>query len=121
MGGFKVQGRGEEQAEKVYQDAIALEQAGAFTVVLEGIPEELGERITQNLTIPTIGIGAGRYTDGQVLVIYDLLGLDTSFKPRFVRRYAEVGKMVIDAAQAYCDDVRGSVFPSAEEVFRKTG
>ncbi len=121
MGGFKVQGRDEEQAEKILQDAIALEEAGAFAVVLEGIPEELGKRITKQISIPTIGIGAGRFTDGQVLVIYDLLGLDMSFKPRFVRRYAEMGKMVIEAAQAYCDDVRGRGFPNADEVFRKTG
>jgi 3-methyl-2-oxobutanoate hydroxymethyltransferase len=121
MGGFKVQGRGDEQAEKILLDAIALEEAGAFAVVLEGIPEELGQRISEKLKIPTIGIGAGRFTDGQVLVLYDLLGLDMSFKPRFVRRYVEMGKMVMDAAQAYCDDVRGQGFPSADEVFRKTG
>ena len=98
-----------------------MNEAGAFAVVLEGIPEELGKRITKQITIPTIGIGAGRFTDGQVLVIYDLLGLDMSFKPRFVRRYAEMGKMVIEVAQAYCDDVRGRGFPNADEVFRKTG
>ena len=90
-------------------------------MVLEGIPEELGQQISEKLEVPTIGIGAGRFTDGQVLVLYDLLGLDMSFKPRFVRRYAEMGKMVIEAAQTYCDDVRGQGFPSAEEVFRKTG
>jgi 3-methyl-2-oxobutanoate hydroxymethyltransferase len=121
MGGFKVQGLDPEQAEKIYADALALEAAGAFCIVLEGIPEDLGKRITEALGIPTIGIGAGRHTGGQVLVIYDLLGLDLGFKPRFVRRYAEMGKMVINAAQSYCDDVRGQAFPNDDEVFRKTG
>jgi 3-methyl-2-oxobutanoate hydroxymethyltransferase len=121
MGGFKVQGLEAEQAEKIFEDAMALEEAGAFCIVLEGIPEGLGKRITEALSIPTIGIGAGRHTNGQVLVIYDLLGLDMSFKPRFVRRYAEMGKLVITAAQDYCNDVRAQVFPNGDEVFRKTG
>ncbi len=117
MGGYKVQGRKEEQADFILGEAKALEQAGVYSLVLEGIPEPLGERITSELSVPTIGIGAGRYTDGQVLVIYDLLGLDPEFKPKFVRWYGEMGAQVRDAVGRYCSDVRDGSFPSREEVF----
>jgi len=121
MGGFKVQGWSPERAEQIFEDAVALQEAGAYAVVLEGVPEELGKRITEELEIPTIGIGGGRYTDGQVIVIYDLLGLDPKFKPRFVRRYAEFGEGIIKAVEAFCADVRGRSFPGPSEVFRRTG
>lgn len=117
MGGFRVQGRGTDQAQRLVDDALALQDAGAYAVVLEGIPEALGRRVTQALAIPTIGIGAGRFTDGQVLVIYDVLGLVPDFKPKFVRRYADLGAAVTDAARAYCDDVRAGAFPAPDEVF----
>ncbi len=116
MGGFKVQGRGEE-AERVFQDALAVEAAGAFSLVLEGIPSELAGRITAALTIPTIGIGAGSDCDGQVLVSYDLLGLTPELKPKFVKRYAELFEQGRDAMARYVEEVREKKFPTAEHSF----
>jgi 3-methyl-2-oxobutanoate hydroxymethyltransferase len=121
MGGFKVQGWTEEHADQIFQDAISLEEAGAYAIVLEGVPEELGKRITEHLSVPAIGIGGGRHTDGQVLVIYDLLGLDPKFKPRFVRRYGEFGQKIIEAVEHFCSDVKSRSFPGPNEVFRRTG
>jgi 3-methyl-2-oxobutanoate hydroxymethyltransferase len=117
MGGFKVQGRGEGARERLLADARALEAAGAYAVVLEGIPAVIASEITAALSIPTIGIGAGNGCDGQVLVIYDLLGMDESFKPKFVRRYENLGIRIRSAAQAYIRDVRDGTFPSAAESF----
>ncbi|MBL9062042.1 3-methyl-2-oxobutanoate hydroxymethyltransferase [Tabrizicola sp.] len=116
LGGYKVVGRAEE-AEKVMADARAVEGAGAFSVVLEKVPEGLASRITQALTIPTIGIGAGVRCDGQVLVVDDMLGLFTDFRPKFVKRYAELGKAADEAIAAYAAEVRSRAFPAAEHSF----
>jgi 3-methyl-2-oxobutanoate hydroxymethyltransferase len=116
LGGYKVVGRAEE-AEKVMADARAIEAAGAFSVVLEKVPMGLAGRITAALSIPTIGIGAGRDCDGQVLVVDDMLGLFTDFRPKFVRRYAELGKAADEAIAAYAADVRSRAFPAAGHSF----
>ena len=116
LGGYKVVGRADE-AEKVMADARAVEDAGAFSVVLEKVPEGLAARITQGLTIPTIGIGAGVHCDGQVLVVDDMLGLFTEFRPKFVKRYAELGKLADEAIAAYAADVRARAFPAAEHSY----
>lgn len=117
LGGFKVQGRAAGEDEKLLADALALQEAGAYALVLEGIPAEIAARITAALDIPTIGIGAGKSCDGQVLVIYDLLGMDDSFKPRFVRRYEQLGTRIRTAVDAYIADVRTGAFPSERESF----
>ncbi|HEY3351728.1 MAG TPA: 3-methyl-2-oxobutanoate hydroxymethyltransferase [Polyangia bacterium] len=114
MGGFKVQGRDEATARAILDDAVALEQAGAYAVVLEGVPAELAATITARLTIPTIGIGAGPGCDGQVLVVYDLLGMDDSFRPRFVRRYENLALRIRTAVDEYAKDVREGRFPAEE-------
>jgi 3-methyl-2-oxobutanoate hydroxymethyltransferase len=116
LGGYKVVGR-DGEAEKVMADARAVENAGAFSVVLEKVPEGLAARITQSLTIPTIGIGAGVHCDGQVLVVDDMLGLFTDFRPKFVKRYAELGATASEAIAAYAADVRSGAFPAAEHSF----
>jgi cytidyltransferase-like protein len=117
LGGYKVVGRGAE-ADKVMADARAVEAAGAFSVVLEKVPEGLAGRvITQSLAIPTIGIGAGVRCDGQVLVVDDMLGLFTDFRPKFVKRYAELGTAADEAIAAYAADVRSRAFPAAEHSF----
>jgi 3-methyl-2-oxobutanoate hydroxymethyltransferase len=117
MGGFKVQGRGEEAARRLVDDARVLEQAGAYALVLEGIPLELAGEITNAVAMPTIGIGAGPHTDGQVLVIYDLLGMNEDFKPRFVRRYENLALRIRTAVDEYIDEVRAGRFPSEDESF----
>jgi 3-methyl-2-oxobutanoate hydroxymethyltransferase len=117
MGGFKVQGRSDDARRRLLDDARSLEQAGAYSLVLEGIPEGLAREISASLGIPTIGIGAGAGCDGQVLVIYDLLGMDDSFKPRFVRRYESFAVRIRAAVDAYLGDVRAGRFPAAEESF----
>ena len=116
LGGYKGVGRAEEAA-KVMADARAIEAAGAFSVVLEKVPMGLAGKITAALSIPTIGIGAGKDCDGQVLVVDDMLGLFTDFRPRFVKRYAELGKMADEAIAAYAADVRSRAFPAAEHSF----
>jgi 3-methyl-2-oxobutanoate hydroxymethyltransferase len=118
MGGYVVQGRDEDTARKLLDDAVALENAGCFGLVLEGVPLELAKQITARLTIPTIGIGAGKYCDGQVLVCYDLLGFNPDFKPKFVKRYADLGTQVRSAVETYCKEVRDGSFPAAEHTFR---
>jgi 3-methyl-2-oxobutanoate hydroxymethyltransferase len=120
FGGFRVQGKSEEAGEQVLRDARAVEAAGAFSVVLESIPRELGARITRELKIPTIGIGAGPDCDGQILVIHDMLGLSFSHKPKFARRYANAGEIISRAAAEYCRDVRQGTFPSDEESYHAT-
>ena len=117
MGGFKVQGRGAEAAERLLEDARILEQAGAFALLLEGIPSELGSRITQAVSIPTVGIGAGPGCDGQVLVCYDFLGMYPDLRPRFVKRFAELGQAVVDATRAYVSEVQSGAFPSDAHSF----
>ena len=116
LGGYKVVGR-EGEAEGVMADATAVQNAGAFAVVLEKVPVTLAARITQNLTIPTIGIGAGAQCDGQVLVVDDMLGMFTDFRPKFVRRYADLGKSADEAIAAYASDVRARRFPGPEHGF----
>lgn len=116
LGGYKVVGRAEE-AEKVMADARAIEEAGAFSVVLEKVPQGLAGRITQTLAIPTIGIGAGVDCDGQVLVVDDMLGLFTDFRPKFVKRYAELGRAADEAIATFAAEVRSRSFPAAEHSF----
>ncbi len=117
MGGFKMQGRTEGDAERVMQDALAVQQAGAYALVLEGIPADLAQRITDELYIPTIGIGAGVGCDGQVLVCNDLLGMNLSFAPRFVKRYARIEEDAVAAFRAYAEEVRSGSFPGPEHSF----
>ena len=116
LGGYKVVGR-DADADGVMSDAIAVEAAGAFAVVLEKVPMGLAARITQRLTIPTIGIGAGVHCDGQVLVIDDMLGLFTEFKPKFVKRYADLGREADEAIATYAAEVRARQFPGEEHAF----
>lgn len=118
FGGFRVQGRSEEAARKVLEGARAVEEAGAFAVVLEGIPRKLGDLITKELRIPTIGIGAGNGCDGQVLVYQDLLGMFSDFTPKFVKRYANVGDVMKSAFRAYIDEVGSGAFPSEEHEYK---
>ncbi len=120
LGGFKVQGRDAGGRERLIADARALEDAGAYAVVLEAIPSDIAREITEALTIPTIGIGGGVHCDGQVLVSYDMLGMDESFKPRFVRRFATLGATIKEATAAYVAEVRGQTFPSDAESFAVT-
>ncbi len=117
FGGWRVQGRTAQAAQRVLEDALALERAGCFAIVLESIPHRLATYVTGRLTIPTIGIGAGVGCSGQVLVTHDLLGLFDAFTPKFVKRYAELGQEVVAAAAAYCTDVEAHAFPSAEHVY----
>jgi len=113
LGGFRQQAKLEEDAGRLLADAQALEEAGAFALVLESIPSAVAEVATANLKIPTIGIGAGPHCDGQVLVSYDMLGLSQDAVPSFVRRYADLGEQVVAAAQTYAEDVRACRFPEA--------
>ena len=117
MGGYVVQGRDEEKAARLLEDAKALEQAGCYSIVLEGIPLDLGRRVTEALSIPTIGIGAGPHCDGQVLVVYDMLGMNPAFAPKFVKRYAELHRVIEEAVGRYVAEVRDGSFPSAAHSF----
>lgn len=117
MGGFKVQGRKHDAALALVEDAKALETAGCFSIVIEGVPDEVGRMITDAVDVPTIGIGAGAACDGQVLVFHDVLGLEDRVIPKFVRRYAELGADATRALGAYADDVRAGRFPSADESY----
>lgn len=119
FGGYKVQGRGGD-ADRILRDAAAVEKAGAFSVVLEKVPGTLADRITAEVAIPTIGIGASVACDGQVLVVDDMLGMFTSFRPKFVKRYAELGSNAEQAIAAYAQDVRERAFPAAEHVFAES-
>jgi len=115
MGGYKVQGRNSQEAQQLLSDAKTLESAGAFSLVLEGIPNALAKEITDAVQIPTLGIGAGPHCDGQVLVLHDLLGLFTRFQPKFVRRYADMGAVASDAFLRYKSDVISGKFPTEAE------
>jgi 3-methyl-2-oxobutanoate hydroxymethyltransferase len=117
LGGFKTQGRTAEAALRLLADARQLEAAGCFAVVLEAVPAPVAERITQELTVPTIGIGAGPGCDGQVLVYHDLLGLTEGHLPRFVKRYASLSREIRDALEAYAADVRAGTFPGEEHTY----
>jgi 3-methyl-2-oxobutanoate hydroxymethyltransferase len=118
FGGHKVQGKTECSAEKIRKSALALEKAGCFALVLECVPQKLADQITKELTIPTIGIGAGPHTDGQVLVLQDLLGMQNNFKPKFLRHYLSGEKLLGDAISTFNEDVKSSAFPSCEESYR---
>ena len=118
LGGHSIQGKNCETAEKMLQQARELESAGAFAVVLELVPEETAKYITENINIPTIGVGAGRFCSGHVLVSDDIFGKFSDYKPSFVRRYADMKSLIIDAAKSYCKDVRESAYPSDDEIFR---
>jgi 3-methyl-2-oxobutanoate hydroxymethyltransferase len=115
FGGFRTQGRSDEQAQSILAGARALAAAGAYAIVIENVPSALGKAITQAISIPTIGIGAGPDCDGQVLVMHDILGLDPEWSPRFARRYAEIGNAAIAAFSSYVADVRAGDFPSDKE------
>jgi 3-methyl-2-oxobutanoate hydroxymethyltransferase len=117
MGGFKVQGKDPVVAARILAEARELEAAGAFAIVLEGIPSTLAAKITHALAIPTIGIGAGVECDGQVLVVHDMLGLSTGRKPRFVKDFAQLGPLVIEAARRYAAEVAAGTFPDAEHSY----
>ncbi len=117
FGGFKVQGKNKAQAKQILEDALAVEKAGAFMVVLECIPEKLATLITKRLTIPTIGIGAGAGCDGQVLVYQDMLGMFEGIKPKFVKQFAQIGKEMKEAFSAYDEAVKAGEYPSKEHSF----
>jgi 3-methyl-2-oxobutanoate hydroxymethyltransferase len=117
MGGFKVQGREHDAALSLRDDAKALAAAGCFAIVLEGVPDEVARLVTDALDVPTIGIGAGRDTDGQVLVYHDVLGIEDRMAPKFVRRYADLGEAAVEGLKTYADDVRGRRFPSDAESY----
>ena len=117
LGGFRVQGRGDEQGRKVLAQARGLEDAGCFAVVLECVPGQLAAEITSTLKIPTIGIGAGVDCDGQVLVLPDMLGFNTGFKPKFLRQYLDGAGLMRSAIEEYCREVRGGEFPSETETY----
>ncbi|HTM46913.1 MAG TPA: 3-methyl-2-oxobutanoate hydroxymethyltransferase [Polyangiaceae bacterium] len=117
MGGFKVQGKTKPEQERLLTEARALVQAGVYALVIEGVPSDVGRAITEASAVPTIGIGAGPHCDGQVLVCYDLLGLVADLKPKFVRRYAQLGTEITQAVAHYVSDVRQGSFPSAQESF----
>jgi len=121
MGGYRVQGKTAGGAEQLLRDARAVEAAGAFSIVLEGIPRELAAEITKSVRIPTIGIGAGPDCDGQILVLHDLLGLTFQEPPKFARRYANVGEVISQAVREYCADVQGGSFPSDAESYHAPG
>jgi 3-methyl-2-oxobutanoate hydroxymethyltransferase len=120
MGGFKVQGREQSAAMTLVEDAQALEAAGCFSIVLEAVPDDVARMVTDAVSVPTIGIGAGAGCDGQVLVFHDVLGIEDRIKPKFVRRYADVKATAVDAMARFADDVRTGRFPSADESYHLT-
>lgn len=118
LGGYRVQGRGAQAQEALLADAHALEEAGVFAVVLEMVPATLAARLTKELKVPTIGIGAGANCDGQVLVLHDILGFDAAFQPKFLKKYADLGRTVTEALAAYDRDVKDGSFPALEHSFK---
>ncbi|MFT3767738.1 MAG: 3-methyl-2-oxobutanoate hydroxymethyltransferase [Minicystis sp.] len=121
MGGFKVQGKSDEAVERLLVGARALEDAGAYAIVLEAIPPDVAEELTATLSVPTIGIGAGPSCDGQVLVCYDMLGMYPNLKPKFAKRFAEVGEQILKATREYVGEVRERTFPAPEHTFKPNG
>ena len=117
FGSYRVRAQEEAEAQRLYEDALALAEAGVFALVLEKIPAALAQRVTQDLPIPTIGIGAGPHCDGQVLVLYDMLGLNKAFSPRFLRRYTDLHSIVVQACKQYIQDVKSRDFPSQAESY----
>src|SRR5713226_657318 len=118
LGGYRVQGRNVDSGDKLVEDAKSLEQAGVFGIVLEMVTEEVAKVITETVSVPTIGIGSGRFCDGQVIVLHDLIGLYPSFTPKFAKRYVEVAGMIKQALQNFTVEVRNGVFPEEQHVFR---
>ncbi|KPU27177.1 3-methyl-2-oxobutanoate hydroxymethyltransferase [Caloranaerobacter sp. TR13] len=118
LGGFKVQGKSIENAKKIIEDAILLEKAGVFAIVLEAVPEPLAKIITEKISIPTIGIGAGRYCDGQVLVLQDMLGMFSDFTPKFVKKFRDLGKEIRDGVKEYIKEVCEGTFPEVKHTFK---
>jgi 3-methyl-2-oxobutanoate hydroxymethyltransferase len=117
FGTYAVRAKDEEEAEKLRRDAALLQEVGCFSVVLEKVPALLAEEVTKNLTIPTIGIGAGGKTDGQILVVADMLGMTRGFSPRFLRRYADLNGVITDAIGQYVSDVKSLDFPNEQESY----
>ena len=118
FGGFKVQGKGKEEAQRLLDEARAVEEAGAFAIVLECVPAKLAKKISESISIPTIGIGAGAGCDGQVLVYQDMLAMYSDFKPKFVKQYAQIGSVMKEAFRQYIDEVKSGAFPSEEHTFK---
>jgi 3-methyl-2-oxobutanoate hydroxymethyltransferase len=117
-GGYFVKGRSDDSRSRVLQDAKAIEEAGAFAIVVEGVTEELAKEITESVAIPVIGIGAGKYVDGQVLVWSDMLGFFEDFKPKFVKQYIKGGEIIRNAVKQYSDEVKKGLFPEEENIYR---
>jgi len=117
FGGFKVQGKSEKDKKYLIESAISIEEAGAYALVLESIPWETAKIISEKITIPTIGIGAGKFCDGQVLVIYDLLGMDNRFTPKFLKKYANLNDIVTNSIKEYISEVKNGVFPGIDNSF----
>jgi 3-methyl-2-oxobutanoate hydroxymethyltransferase len=117
MGGYRIQARSAEEADRLLKDAAALERAGIFALVLEGIPAGVARRVTEALVVPTIGIGAGPFCDGQVLVTHDILGLQEDLSPKFVKRYAQGRQLFVEAMRRFADEVRAGAFPAAEHTY----
>jgi len=118
LGGFKAQGRTAERAQQLLDDALSLQDAGCFAIVLEAVPSPVARTVTEALAVPTIGIGAGPDTDGQVLVWHDMLGYYDGHAPRFVKRYADLGEVIVDALERYADDVRSGTFPEEQHTYK---
>jgi 3-methyl-2-oxobutanoate hydroxymethyltransferase len=118
LGGYTVQGREDDKRKKIIKDAKILQEAGAFSIVLEKVPESLAQEVSESLSIPTIGIGAGRYCNGQVLVLNDLLGIDESFAPKFLKKYADVFEISKNAIQEYDREVKDKKFPEEKHVYK---
>jgi 3-methyl-2-oxobutanoate hydroxymethyltransferase len=118
FGGFKVQGRTQEAHDKLISDAKAIENVGAFAIILEAIPEHLAKEVTEILNIPAIGIGAGRYCDGQVLVVDDMIGMFDDFTPKFVKKYANVSQIIKTAVKEYIEEVKEGKFPKEENTYK---
>ena len=119
LGGYRIQGKTKEQGELLLQQAIDLEESGCFALVIECVPKHLAKSITEAITIPTIGIGAGSDTDGQVLVWHDLLGLQTTFNPRFLKKFAMGYDLFVDALNTYTHEVQQGIFPAVEHAFQE--
>lgn len=118
FGGFKVQGKNEEQAQKIVEDALLLQEAGVFAIVLECVPEKLAKLISEKLKVPTIGIGAGKYCDGQVLVTQDMLGMYTDFVPKFVKQYSNLCDSIKESTKRYIEEIKEGQFPAKEHTFK---
>ncbi|PKL37727.1 MAG: 3-methyl-2-oxobutanoate hydroxymethyltransferase [Spirochaetae bacterium HGW-Spirochaetae-1] len=118
LGGYSVQGRDEEKRKMILEDAKILEEAGAFSLVLEMVPEELAKEISESISIPTIGIGAGRYCDGQVLVVNDMLGIEQEFYPKFLKKYADLSVTITNAVNDYSREVKERLFPDEKNIFK---